>query len=1193
MVEVFSHQHMTSEPEEFTATAETLVSILRSRANRNPDRRVFTFLERGEREQASLTFGGLDRRARAIANRLTSLQAKGERVVLLYPPGLEFIASFFGCLYAGAIAVPGYPPTRGHNHSRLLALIRDAGAKFVLTVSDSVNALQHLLGDLIRDRAVTLLASDQVADAEAIGWAPIEIGRDAVAYIQYTSGSTSTPRGVRVRHGNLMHNQCMIGRAFGLSEGLNLVSWLPLFHDMGLVGIVEHAVYGGLNAVLMSPLEFIHRPIRWLRAISRYNAHTSGGPNFGYDLCVKRIKPDDLTGLDLSCWKVAFNGSEPVRAETMERFAAKFSNCGFKSSSFFPCYGLAEATLFVSGRVATGTPVVRTVNSAALEAGRFEESPVESSGSRRIVSCGKGEADQQIRIVDPQTGTICPAGTVGEIWVSGSHIAQGYWGRAEESANVFQARLADTGEGPFLRTGDLGCLVDGELFVTGRLKDLIIICGRNHYPHDIEGTVAASHSALAGSCNAAFVVEVDGQEEALVVVQEVRRSTSPAQAKEICAAIRQALSENHAINPHRLVLVDANTIPKTSSGKIRRFACRAAFVDGTLPVFKSRQSASEAALPTSVVNPMSISTNVVERYQAALDFERFLGDPTQSRSVLSHERALELDESETYPAQELAQLESWGLQRFYVPARLGGRFRDYEELAALVRNLGRRDCAASLAHLMSLSAGSIIWLAGSAGQQEKMAGLIEEGERLAIILHEKDHGSDLLACEVEARSAPAGFQVNGEKWVVGNARRARAMVVFVKTGEAGPKGFSLIFVDKRELDPAQFEELGPYKTHGVRSHEVAGIRFNDCAVSAASLIGCEGKGLELVLICSQITRVIATSVCLGATDTALRLVTGFAQQRRLYGQTVFELPYPRRALVRAFVDLLLSDCMTLAATRALHVLPRQASVFAAAVKSLVPALLERTVGDLSEVLGARFFVREGHPWAIFQKILRDLPIVRLAHFGTTISRSHLAGQLHSLVKHRRNETRAGAKDLDEQFGQLFDLESSLPEFEMSALELSSKGRDDMIRGLHHGLDRLRDDADELAQALVARLEILVGHLQQLDQGVQALWDHDPRTFGRSAKLFDFATSYALLHAAAACVQLWIHNRKSLGTFFAQGDWLVFALDRLLQQLGLFHLLPVTSENSFEQQIAEELLKRYAEGRSFGVLPIALYGRLNA
>jgi acyl-CoA synthetase (AMP-forming)/AMP-acid ligase II len=591
MVEVLSHQHATSAAEEFTATAETLVSILRSRANRNPDRQVFTFLERGEREQASLTFGELDRRARAIANRLTSLQAKGERVVLLYPPGLEFIASFFGCLYAGAIAVPGYPPTRGHNHARLLALIRDAGAKLVLTVSDSLNALQHLLGDLIRDRAVTLLASDQVADAEAIGWARINIGQDAIAYIQYTSGSTSTPRGVIVRHGNIMHNQRMIGRAFGLAEGMNLVSWLPLFHDMGLVGMVEHSVYAGLYAILMSPLEFIHQPIRWLRAISRYNAHTSGGPNFGYDLCVKRIKTDDLAGLDLSCWKRALNGSEPVRAETMERFAAKFSNYGFKSSSFFPCYGLAEATLFVSGREATGARLVRTVNSAALEAGRFEESSAERNGSRQMVSCGKGQADQQIMIVDPQTGANCPAGTVGEIWVSGSHVAQGYWNRAEESAIVFQARLAETGAGPFLRTGDLGCLVDDELFITGRLKELIILCGRNHYPHDIEATVAASHSALESSCNAAFVVEVEGQ-EALVVVQEVRRSTPPAQAEEICAAMRQALAENHAINPHALVLVGANTIPKTSSGKIRRFACRAAFVDGTLSVFGSRPRAS-------------------------------------------------------------------------------------------------------------------------------------------------------------------------------------------------------------------------------------------------------------------------------------------------------------------------------------------------------------------------------------------------------------------------------------------------------------------------------------------------------------------------------------------------------------------------------------------------------------------------
>jgi len=529
----------------------TLVEVLRRRAELTPHKRVFTFLERGEREACSYTFAELDRKARAIARRLTDLGAKGKRILLPHPPGLEFIAGFFGCLYAGAVAVPSCSSLLStRHHDRLRFLVEDAGVEFILAASaESLSSFR----ESFPDEKWTLLAVDEIS--EETDWLPPGPSRDDIAYIQYTSGSTSSPKGVVITHGNVMSNQRMIQSAFGTSEETVAVSWLPHFHDMGLVGFVEQIVYAGVFAVLMAPIDFIRRPVQWLRSISKYRASISGAPNFAYDLCVERVKDEELAGLDLSCWKLAFNGSEPVKADTMKRFAAKFGSAGFRIESFYPCYGMAEATLFVS----SGVPFA----------------PLSSRPP--AVSCGHAWENECVLIVDPKTLRRCLDGTEGEIWIAGPHVAKGYWRRPTDTREVFEAYLSDTGEGPFLRTGDLGYLEDGELYITGRLKELIILRGKNHYPHDIEATVAMSHPLLRRDCGAAFSVDVTGREE-LVVFQEVKRQTPPEKITEIKSAIRQALAEDRAINPYSIVLFKPNTIPKTSSGKIKRAACRADFL---------------------------------------------------------------------------------------------------------------------------------------------------------------------------------------------------------------------------------------------------------------------------------------------------------------------------------------------------------------------------------------------------------------------------------------------------------------------------------------------------------------------------------------------------------------------------------------------------------------------------------------
>ncbi|MES1244335.1 MAG: amino acid adenylation domain-containing protein, partial [Acidobacteriota bacterium] len=493
-----------------------------------------------------------------------------------YPPGLDFVAAFFGCLYAGAVAVPAYPPRSARGQPRLRSIAADCGASAVLTTS-TVASRESLVERVPELSGARWLATDDLDESTGSWQEPHLTGTDP-AFLQYTSGSTAEPKGVVVTHGNLVHNEEVIRRSFGQSESSVVVGWLPLYHDMGLIGNVLQPLWCGGEAILMSPLAFLQRPRRWLEAISRYRATTSGGPNFSYDLCLRKIKEADRQGLDLSSWRVAFSGAEPVRSATMERFAEAFAPYGFRREAFYPCYGLAEATLFVTGGD-PGEPFhARPLDPEALAENRVSVDPE----GRELVSCGRPAADpaQRLLIVDPSDlamGAVCPPDRIGEVWISGPGVAAGYWNRPEETARSFGARLAD-GDGPFLRTGDLGFVMDGELFVAGRLKDLIILRGRNLYPQDVELTAERSHPALRPGCGAAFGVERDG-EERLVVVQEVESAEG---LEAMAGAIRQAVAEEHEAAVDDVVLVRRNTVPKTSSGKIQRRACRALYLSGSL-----------------------------------------------------------------------------------------------------------------------------------------------------------------------------------------------------------------------------------------------------------------------------------------------------------------------------------------------------------------------------------------------------------------------------------------------------------------------------------------------------------------------------------------------------------------------------------------------------------------------------------
>jgi acyl-CoA synthetase (AMP-forming)/AMP-acid ligase II len=567
----------------------TLVEVLRLQAAKQPDRWAFTFLHSGEVEEARWTYADLDRRARTIGAALQQHGAAGERVLLVYPPGLEYVAGFMGCLYAGAIAVPVYPPDPlrlDRTLPRLAAIMQDARPSTALTLSPFLMIAQSLFTRSPELQCAQWIATDALRDETAGQWREPGVTCESLALLQYTSGSTATPKGVMLTHGNLLHNSRIIYHAFDHTAESRGVIWLPPYHDMGLTGGILQPLYGGFPVVLMSPLDFLQKPFRWLQAISKYRATTSGGPNFAYDLCVRKVTLKQREPLDLSCWQVAFNGSEPVRAETLERFAAMFAPCGFKRAAFYPCYGLAEATLIVSGGAHDALPVSLTVRGDALEAHQVINASAGEPGARTLVGCGSTLLDQEITAVSTKTLTRCAPDQVGEIWVRGPSVAQGYWRRPTETQQTFQAHLAEIGQGLFLRTGDLGFMKDGELFVTGRLKDMIIIEGRNLYPQDIEAAVEASHPAFRPGCCAAFAVDVASKER-LVVVAEVDHRRSSAQGtaltpQEMIKAARRAISEQHEVMTHDLVLLQSGSIPKTSSGKLQRHACRAGYLAGSL-----------------------------------------------------------------------------------------------------------------------------------------------------------------------------------------------------------------------------------------------------------------------------------------------------------------------------------------------------------------------------------------------------------------------------------------------------------------------------------------------------------------------------------------------------------------------------------------------------------------------------------
>ena len=563
-------------------------------------------------------------------------------------------------------------------------------------------------------------------------------------------------------------------------------------------------------------------------------------------------------------------------------------------------------------------------------------------------------------------------------------------------------------------------------------------------------------------------------------------------------------------------------------------------------------------------------------YSTAEQLEQYLGDPLDPANTLSFKRAVELDEAEAYPEDACSLLNRWGCNQFLVPAPGGGKLASYEELYALMRSVSRRDMTAGITYLMTYIASCPVWVAGSTEQQHALAEIIQDGHQVAIGLHEKAHGNDLLACEVEATKVANGYRLAGEKWVIGNPTRGTAMIVYARTATAGgARGFSLFLVDKRNLPASAYSYLPKFKTHGVRGHEIGGIRFHDCFVPDDAVVGGLGEGLEIALKSSQITRTVVTATCLGAADTALRATLDFALARKLYSGTVFDIPHARGVLADAFVDLLISGCLATSATRSLHVVPEQMSVSSAVIKYFVPAAVDELMRDVSVVLGARNYLREGHWWGVFQKLVRDAPITSVGHYSSVINLSHLAPQLQQLSRKHGSDA-----ERDERLAAIFSLNQPLPPFDARQLTLTNRGQDDVFSGLETAIARL----DPASPEIVELSEALRVEVEAWRRALAELISREGQSFSTAPEAFELARRYITLHAGAACLHLWLHNRTEFDEFFARGEWLALCLNRVLQGFQPRRRAP---PGRLVENVTQQMMSLYEDDCLFSIIPMQL------
>lgn len=969
--------------------AATLVELLSGRADRQPEQVAFIFLGSAEGVRASLTYAELDRRARAIAARVRTEAATGDRAILLYPPGLDYIAAFFGCLYAGMLAVPTYPPGQ-RQLSRLSAIVADSGATIALTT----HAMQRRLGQLATRessarelQALRWMVSDGLETDEAPGVPGPKPKPETIAFIQYTSGSTASPRGVMLSHANLLSNSARIQRLFETNPQSRIVSWLPPYHDMGLIGAVLQPLYVGFPATIMSPRTFVQSPIRWLREVSAAHATHIGAPNFAYDLCVRTTSPQEREGLDLSSCSAAVVGAEPVRAEILDRFAEAFEQFGFRRSSFIPAYGLAESTLLVSAGRRHDGPRVLALDAAALGHGLADVT--QGGRSTSLVSCGRAIQDHTITIVDPVSLEACAEKTVGEIWICGPSVAQGYWNRPEQTEQVFHARFE--GGGPYLRTGDLGFLLDGELFVTGRLKDVIIVRGLNHYPQDIESTVQRAHGAVYGGLGAAFSVVRNAQEHVAVVQEFPGHAT--ADSGEVIDAIRSAVAEEHELQLHAIALLKPGTIPKTSSGKVQRHSCRQGLLDGGLELVAQWSADARNRHPSApVASSPAATTDPVPSVARAENLIHWLRGYAETRI-----NSLLIDERRTIPPHIVLDFGNHGLLGMEVPARYGGIELRATESMRVLAQLAAIDLTLALfvGNNNALGVGPILRY-GSGELRDELLPLLASGRSLAAFaLTEAAAGSNPRAIASTAVSFEQDrWLLRGSKLWIGSASWAGVVNVFTQLVGDDGKARGITGFAVREGTPGL--RIGREAlTMGMRGMVQNAVELDDVVVGRESLLGREGSGLEVAQDAMQLGRLGLGAISAGAMKRCAQLMHRYAGRRSIATGRLLEHPVSLERFGDVLGGIAAVETLVARSAKLLDAGEAPPAEVLMACKTAGTEHLWRTADALVQMLGGRGYLESNEA----ARILRDARVFRIFQGPTETLRMFIGA---SVVHDSRN-----------------------------------------------------------------------------------------------------------------------------------------------------------------------------------------------
>ncbi|AOJ83200.1 AMP-dependent synthetase [Burkholderia savannae] len=1019
-----------------TNLPKTINELLRSRAAKRGEKVAYLFLsgQPDDEQQQSITFADLDRSARRVALLLQRHSVGvGERVLLLCRPGLDYICGFLGCLYAGAVAVPVYPPRNRQHAARIVGIVESAGAKAILCTGDDFARCTKLLEDTAASH-VALLDLDAAKPLDT-SLEPAAVAPSHVAFLQYTSGTTGKPKGVMVTHGNLMHNLALIGEWMGYHEESTMVSWLPPYHDMGLIGGILTSLFGGFRCVLMAPERFIQHPFLWLRAISDFRADVTGAPDFAYRMCSRRIPDEQLATLDLSCLKTAYSGAESVRYGTLAEFAQRFAPTGFDPERFKPCYGLAECTLLVAGRSAPRPLRTVCVDQAALQRQKvmirreFEGlSPQmqERDGERVLVSVGVAIGEQRVVVRDLNTNERCADDEIGEICVAGESVAPGYWQQYEQTIATFQRGIGGEAGQEFAGTGDLGFHHRGDLYVTGRLKDMIIIAGRNYYSEDVEYAVIGSRPELVPNGCAAFTIDA-GDEERLVVVAEIERTHRKGDLDALLKSIRESIWLRHDISPGAVLLVSPGSVPKTSSGKVRRSECRNRLRDGELTVLArwdaddriadatrgaatpSASSASPAAsAPCAASGAKADAADVADPSGAA---SPSAAKVEQLKDWLRHYARTRIDsrtidERRTIPPHIVLDFGNEGLLGMQIDRAYGGLGFTNREMLQVVSQLATIDSTLAFFVGLNNTLGiRPIMLHAQPALRDELLPLLATGRTLAAFaLTEPAAGSNVRAIGAAAQRVDGDhWLVSGQKSWSGSSAWAGVINVFAKQAD----GAGMVGLAVRQGTPGLrigAEDL----TMGVRGMIQNTLHLDRARVSDACRLGAPGQGMALAQQTMNFARLGIGAVCVGGMKRCAQLMHRYGARRQIGTGLLLDNPLSRQRLgdlrhridgLTALIDLLAADF------DAGRDAPEDGLLIA---KILGSEFLSQTSDELMQMLGGRGYIETN----LAPQIFRDARLPRIFEGPTETLLAHLGSRVlnggDDLLGYLSERTGAGA-----------------------------------------------------------------------------------------------------------------------------------------------------------------------------------------